>query len=118
MAGVIILSGLEAASNTDILQGTRLQTVPRGGFLTFEMQASDNIAANHYDASIQLPGGDTPLNAVQVPQGATAGVTGILNSLEDLKVTFPVAQGGHCVFSCTETGDTEFCWRVTYTPAG
>ena len=44
MAGTIILSGQEAADNTDILQGTRLQTVPRDGILTFELQAADNDA--------------------------------------------------------------------------
>ena len=37
MAGTIILSDQEAADNSDILQGTRLQTVPAGGFLTFEL---------------------------------------------------------------------------------
>ena len=32
--GPIILSAQEHASNSDILQGTRLQTVPAGGVLT------------------------------------------------------------------------------------
>ena len=58
--GPIILSGQEAADNSDILQGTRLQTVPAGGFLTFELQASDNDATNNYTVSVQMPGGDTP----------------------------------------------------------
>ena len=33
--GPIILSSVETATNADILQGTRLQTVPAGGVLTF-----------------------------------------------------------------------------------
>lgn len=115
---VIILSGQVAATNTDILQGTRLQTVPAGGLLTFEMQASDNDATNNFTASIQLPGGSTPLDAVRVPCGAVAGLAGVLNNNEKLQATFPVAQGGHTVFSCTETGDTEMTWRVTYSSAG
>ena len=35
--GPIILSSVEDTTNTDILQGTRLQTVPAGGVLTFEL---------------------------------------------------------------------------------
>ncbi len=117
MAGVIILSSQEAASNADILQGTRLQTVPQGGYLTFEFQASDNVAANNYVASIQLPGGDTPLESMRVPGGRDTGLAGVINDNDKFMATFPVAQGGHTVFSVTETGDTEVTWRVTYTPA-
>jgi len=114
--GPIILSGQEAADNTDILQGTRLQTVPAGGFLTFELQASDNDATNNYTASIQMPGGDTPLNATRIPCGNTAGLAGVLDERVNLTATFPITQGGHCVFSVDETGDAELTWRVTYTP--
>lgn len=113
---IIVLSGLEAATNTDILQGTRLQTVPRNGILSFEIQAADNVAANNYTASIQLPNGDTPLNATLVPGGATAGLAGIIDDRMALKLRFRINQGGHCVFSVTETGDTECTWRVTFTP--
>ena len=69
MAGLIILSDIASASDTDILQGTRLQTVPRGGFLTFELQSNENDATNSYTVSIQMPNGDTPLNTVRVPAG-------------------------------------------------
>ena len=117
MAGPIILSGQEAASNTDILQGTRLQTVARGGFLTFELQASDNDATNNYTVSVQMPGGDTPMNATRIPCGNTAGLAGVIDERTNLTATFPIAQGGHAVFSCAETGDAELSWRVTYTPA-
>lgn len=118
MAGVIILSGQEAASNADILQGTRLQTVAAGGTLTFELQASDNVAANNYAVSIQMPGGETPMNGTRIPGGATAGLAGIIDERMDLQATFAISQGGHCVFSCTEVGDTELTWRVTFTPFG
>ena len=114
--GPIILSAQETGTNADILQGTRLQTVPGPGVLTFEMQASDCIAANQYTVSIQLPGGDTPMNGTLIPGTASAGLTGILDERLNLTASFPIAQGGHCVFSCTETGDTEFMWRLTYTP--
>lgn len=114
--GPIILSGQEAATNTDILQGTRLQNAPSNGVVTFELQASDNDATNNFTASIALPGGDTPLDAVRVPGTAATGLAGILNANDKLLATFGVNQGGHVVFSCVETGDTELTWRVTFSP--
>lgn len=113
----IILSGQEAADNTDILQGTRLQTVPAGGFLTFELQAADNDATNNVTVSVQMPGGDTPMNATRIPCGNSTGLAGVIDDRTCLTATFPIAQGGHTVFSADETGDTELTWRVTYTPA-
>ena len=115
--GPIILSGQEAATNADILQGTRLQTVPAGGILTFELQASDSDATNNYTVSVQMPGGDTPMNATRAPCGNTTGLAGVIDSRTCLTASFPISQGGHCVFSTTETGDSELSWRVTYTPA-
>jgi len=117
MRAPIILSDQESATNTDILQGTRLQTVPAGGFLTFELQASDNDATNNFTVSVQMPGGDTPMNATRIPCGNSTGLAGVIDERTNLTATFPIAQGGHCVFSCTETGTAELTWRVTYTPA-
>ncbi len=116
MAGVIVLSDIEAVSNTDILQGTRLQTVPAGGFLTFEMQATTNDTTNYNTVSIQMPNGDTPLNEVRVP-GSNPSASGILDDRQKLMITLPIAQGGHTVFSMTEVGVSDLSWRVTYTPA-
>ncbi|AXH78990.1 MAG: hypothetical protein [Circular genetic element sp.] len=115
--GPIILSSVESATNADILQGTRLQTVPAGGILTFELQASDNDATNNYTVSVQMPGGDTPLNATRIPCGNTSGLAGVIDERTNLTASFPISQGGHCVFSTTETGNAELAWRVTYTPA-
>jgi len=116
MPGIIIVSGQEAATNTDILQGTRLQTVPSNGVLLFELQASDNAAANNFTASIELPSGDTPLNDVLIPGTATAGLVGIIDNRTSLNASFRVGQGGHSTLSCIETGDTELTWRVTFSP--
>ncbi len=117
MAGIIVESGLEAATNTDILQGTRLQTVPTMGTMLFLLAASDNNATDNYTVSIQLPDGRTPLNGVLIPQGQlTAGVVGILQSDFMLAYEARVNQGGHTVFSCTETGDSELFWRIIYSP--
>lgn len=115
--GPIILSSVESGTNADILQGTRLQTVPAGGVLTFELQADASNASNNYVVSIQMPNGDTPLNNVRVP-ACNPSLAGVIDERQNLTVSFPIMQGGHCVFSCTETGSTDFAWRVTYTPAG
>ena len=114
MAGPIVLSNIESASNTDILQGTRLQTVPQGGYLTFELQATLNDVTNQFNVSVQMPNGDTPLNDVRVPAGVTNGA---LNNNDKMQITLPIAQGGHTVFSCAEIGANQLAWRVTYTPA-
>lgn len=114
--GPIILSSFESATNADILQGTRLQTVPSGGILTFELQAQYATAAANNVVSIQMPNGDTPLNNTLVP-GVNAGLAGVIDERTNLTVSFPIQQGGHCVFSTTETGANVLTWRVTYTPA-
>lgn len=114
--GPIILSSVENATNSDILQGTRLQTVPAGGVLTFELQSSLNETSHNYAVSVQMPNGDTPLNNVRVPC-CNPSLGGVIDERQNLTVSFPIMQGGHCVFSCTETGTATLAWRVTYTPA-
>ena len=113
--GPIILSSSESATNADILQGTRLQTVPAGGVLTFELQSSYNSASSNHAVSIQMPNGDTPLNNVRVPS-CNPALEGVIDERQNLTVSFPIMQGGHCVFSCLETGTAVLAWRVTYTP--
>ena len=112
--GMIIESGQEAADNADILSGTRLATAPFGGVLSLYMQASDNDATNNYTATVQLPGGDTPLSAVRIPCGRTSGLAGNLNDNDALIIEVPVQQGGQVLFSCDETGDAEFTWRAVF----
>ena len=114
--GPIILSGNEYATNADILQGTRLQTVPAGGVLTFELQAQTADNTNQFTVSVQMPNGDTPLNNVLVPS-CNPALPGVIDERQNLTVSFPISQGGHCVFSVTESGSTSMTWRVTYTPA-
>lgn len=111
---MILLSDQEAATNADILANTRLQNAPANGVLTFEMQASDNDATNNFTATIQLPDGDVPINAQRIPTGGSAGLPGVLDEREALIMSLPVTIGGHTVFSCVETGTTEFTWRVTF----
>lgn len=99
-----------------MLQGTRLQTAPSDGQMTFEFQASDNDGTNRYTVSLQLPDGSTPLNGVQVPVGEAAGLAGQLDDRRALIFSTYVYTGGHVVLGFTETGDAEVTWRVTFTP--
>lgn len=114
--GPIIVSGQEAASNSDVLQGTRLQTAPANGLMTLECQASDSDQTNSFTVSLQMPDGDTPLNEVLVPAGETAGVAGQLDDRRALILSRPIYSGGHVVLSFTEVGDTEVTWRMTFSP--
>lgn len=116
--GPIIVTGQEVATIVDVLQGTRLQTAPADGLFTFQFQASDNVAANNFTVSLQLPDGSTPLNAVQVPAGESAGLAGQLDDRRALIFSAIVLTGGHCVLGFIETGDTEVTWRVTFSPYG
>lgn len=110
----ITVTGFEAATNADVLQATRLQTVPSNGILLVECQAADAVAANQYVAGLQLPGGAVPFTGMLVPAGAATGLAGVLDSRECYKGSFAITQGGHAVLDFTETGDTEVFWRVTF----
>lgn len=111
--GQITVSGLEAATNTDVLNGTRLVTCGVGK-IKVEVGASDNVAANSYTCSLTLPDGDAPWLDVLVPQGgATAGVAGVMDDRLAMVGVFDITKDGHVTLSFTETGDTEVYWRVT-----
>lgn len=115
MEGLIVISARLTASTADILQGTRLQTVPANGVLTFELQSDLSDGTNNYVTSIQLPDGSTPFNGVLVPASA-AGTAGVIDDREKLMASFGIGQGGHPVFSVTETGAAVLTYRVTYQP--
>lgn len=113
---MIVLSDFLNAATTDLLQGTRLQTVPRSGFLIFELSTTVATATNNVKVSIQMPNGDTPLTDVLVPANSGAGVgLGILDRRDMLRIALPVSQGGHAVLSTTLTGTCQLTYRITYT---
>lgn len=112
---MIMLSNFLSATNTDLLNGTRLQSAPRNGLMTFQFQADLANATNNFVVSIQLPSGDTPLDGVLVP-GDNASLGGVIDTRQMLQVTMPIAQGGHVVVSLTETGAAICTYRITFTP--
>ena len=116
MPGIIILQDVVVGTTADLLQGTRLQTVPAGGVLTIQLQADENNATNNYVATIQLPNGDTPLNAVRV-SGNNPSLDGVLDSRTLDQYSFVINQGGYAVITLTETGAAILSYRIIYTPA-
>lgn len=110
---IITVTGFEAATINDVLQGTRLQTVPRNGILAIELQANLNDATNAFSSSIQLPDGTTPFTGMRVPSGNNA-IQGTMDSRLAYRATFKIEQGGHCVLDFAETGVAVVFWRVTF----
>lgn len=110
--GAITVSGFETATNTDVMNGTRLVTVGRG-VIRIEVIAADNVAANNYVASLTLPDGDAPWLDVLVPGGVTAGLAGVMDDRLAMVGEYNITKEGHVTLSFTETGDTEVYWRVT-----
>lgn len=112
---MITVTGFEAATNADVLNGTRLLSVPLGK-IRVECQAADNVAANKFVTSLTLPSGEAPWLNVDVPGGATAGLAGVIDERRSLSGVYDITAPGHVTLSFTETGDTEVTWRVTAWP--
>ncbi len=113
MASMIQLSAIVAASSSDVLNGTRLQSAPRNGIMTFEFQSQFADATNFYTVSLALPDGSTPLDGVLVP-GTNPALAGMLDDRTSAKFRFSVAQGGHVTLSFTEAGTAVMIYRITF----
>lgn len=110
---MIIESFFLAATDADLLAApSRLAAIPYNGTLTLEFSSNLNDATNSWAVTIQLPDGSTPLEAQRI----TAGVVGQLNRETKYTTQFAVAQGGHLLVSCTETGTALLTVRATLMP--
>lgn len=115
--GTIILSDQLTASNTDILQGTRLQNAPSNGLLQFRMSSTvATKGTNAYVTTLQLPNGATPINGILVPIADSGGTVGLLDDRTVMQFSFPVAQGGHVVYSVVLTGAGTLTYQVIFVP--
>lgn len=103
------------ATDTDVLNGTRLNAIPYNGTLTLDFLCDLNTAAAHFVCTIQLPGGDVPVDSQLVP-GTNPAIAGILDERQLLRFTFPASQGGHFTVSLTETGTAICTWRAVLSP--
>lgn len=115
---MIYLTGAEAATNTDILNNTRLSSIPYVGQLTIQAQANLNNATNNFVITIQLPDGSVPVDAQRLNAGQEGDALG--GQLDQRYLTqwsFPVPQtGGHFTISLTETGAAIASWRIVLRP--
>lgn len=112
---MIYVSGLEAATNADILSATRLNAIPYGGVITLDFQCQFNDATNFFSVTIQLPNGDVPIDAQRVP-GTNPALAGMLDERTLLRASFPATQGGHFNISLTESGTAVCVWRAVLSP--
>lgn len=112
---MIFETAIETATDTDILQGTRLNSIPYGGQLILEFQANLNDAANFWLLTIQTPNGDVPVDSQRVP-AANPALAGVLDERTLLRMAFAATQGGHFNISLTENGTAIATWRAVLSP--
>ncbi len=106
----IIVTGNEAASNTNLLSGSRLETIPAGArFLHFRCSCDLNDATNNWALTIELPLGTIPVDAQRVPANGD-GAVGVLDERTLLQWTWPAVPGGRFIISAVETGTAVFTW--------
>jgi len=112
---MILESAVITGSNTDILNNTRLNSIPYNGVLTFDVLANLNNASNNYVVTVQEANGDVPIDAQPVP-GANPSLDGVLDERQLFRFSFAVAQGGHPNISLVETGTAIAYWRAVLRP--
>ncbi len=106
----ILLTGLEAASNTNLLADSRLETIPAGArWLTFRCSANLNDATNNYAITIELPLGTIPVDGQVVPANGD-GATGVLDERTLMQWTWAALPGGRFIISVVESGTALFFW--------
>ncbi len=100
---MIFESSLISATNTDVLSVGRLNAIPYAGMLTLRFLADLGDATNNYVLTLQLPGGEVPVDA-QTVQASGAGTDMLIDDREVMQFQFQAPQGGHFVVSLTENG--------------
>lgn len=114
---MIYLTGVEAVSNGDILDNTRLTSIPHSGLITVQAQAEENNGINNMTITIQLPDGKVPVDAQLLTAGQEGdALGGQLDQRYLTQWTFPAEQGGHFTISFTQTGTAIATWRVVLRP--
>ncbi len=116
---MIYLTGIETASSTDLLNNTRLSSIPySGGGLIIQMQANLANAINQFTCTIQLPDGSVPVDTQVVPCGQPVEevLGGVLQNQYLTEWAFRAPQGGHFTIAVTETGAAILTWRIVLSP--
>lgn len=112
---MIYLRAVEVATVVDLLDGTRLSSIPRGGSIVIQAQANLANATNRFHITIQLPGGEVPVDNQIVAAGQEGdALGGQLDSRYLDQWTYPASQGGHFTISLTMSGTAIVTWRVVF----
>lgn len=112
---MIFEQAIIVATDADILNGTRLNSIPYNGQLTVQVSANLANATNNWVLTIQLPGGDVPVDS-QIVCATNPALDGVLDQRTLTQFTFPATQGGHFTISLTETGTAIAIWRAVLRP--
>lgn len=111
MADILVM-GNESATNTNLLAGSRLETIPAGAsFLHFRCSADLNTGAANYALTIELPLGTIPVDGQRVPANGDSTI-GVLDERTLLQWTWPALPGGRFIISVVETGAALFTWMA------
>lgn len=114
---MIYLRSTIVATLSDLLNNTRLSSIPFNGTLTVQVQANLGNATNNFSLTIQLPNGEVPVDSQQVAAGDEVdALGGQLDSRYLDQFSFPAPQGGHFTISLTETGTAICTTRVVLRP--
>ncbi len=106
----IILTGLEVATNANLLADSRLETIPGGAsFLHFRCSVDAATTTNQAALTIELPDGGIPVDGQIVPANGDAAI-GVLDERTLMQWTWPAITGGRFIISLVETGAVNFFW--------
>ncbi len=113
----ILITGQEAAANTNLLANSRLETIPAGSeSLIFRCSADLSNPTNAMSLTIELPSGVIPVDAQQV--FADAGNTvGALDERTLMQWTWYAVPGGRFIISVADLNGTAtiFSWLAQLT---
>ncbi len=91
--------------NTDVLAApSRLAAIPYNGVLRLAISATVSNASNLMNLTVQLPDGETPVNAQVIPANGYTTVDDIIHASTVLTYNFTASQGGHYRVEIAETG--------------
>lgn len=107
---MIYEAGVITATNTDLMSTGRLNAIPYSAPLTLEFLATDADATNNWALTIQLPGGDVPIDSQIVP-ASNPSLAGVLDERQLLRFVFQATQGGHFTVNAALTGSASLTYR-------
>jgi len=112
---VIYENNVIDTSDTDVLNGTRLNAIPYNGTLTVDVSVDINTDLINASLTVQLPNGDVPIDSQRVVANGD-GAAGVLDERTLIRFTFPATQGGHFNISLILNGAVTAVWRAVLRP--